>query len=123
MIKVGCCGFPVTRERYYKTFSVVEVQSTFYDFVKVETLKKWRAEAPKDFEFVIKAFQFITHSATSPTYKRAKNLTGLNLAKLGSFQDEELRSLIEMTKGKNGYVMFNNITSLEDAQRFKNLIT
>ncbi len=86
MIKVGCCGFPVARERYYKTFSVVEVQSTFYDFVNPDTLKKWRDEAPRDFEFVLKAFQFITHPANSPTYKRVKDLGNLKMEALGNFK-------------------------------------
>lgn len=86
MIKVGCCGFPVAREKYYKKLSVIEIQSTFYDFVNQETLKKWRIEAPADFEFVLKAFQFITHTKTSPTYKRAKHLENLNLENLGNFQ-------------------------------------
>ncbi|MEO0095480.1 MAG: DUF72 domain-containing protein [candidate division WOR-3 bacterium] len=86
MIKIGCCGFPVARERYYKKFSVVEVQSTFYDFVNPKTLEKWRAEAPEDFEFVLKAFQFITHPASSPTYRRAKQIDNIRLKNLGNFQ-------------------------------------
>ncbi|MEO0141865.1 MAG: DUF72 domain-containing protein [candidate division WOR-3 bacterium] len=232
MIKVGCCGFPVARERYYKNFALVEVQSTFYDFVNPETLKKWRAEAPKDFEFVLKAFQFITHPANLPTYKRAKHIENLKLRNLGNFQptkdvfkcferlkeyaeilrtkviifqsppgfrpekeniknmekffdkidrkdfifgweprgkwqpeeiknickkldlidivdpflreptygkifyyrlhggkgykhkftDEELKSLAEKIKGKDGYVMFNNITMFEDGQRFSKMV-
>jgi len=85
-IKVGCCGFPVDRERYFKKFSVIEIQSTFYDFVKLETLKKWREEAPESFEFIIKVPQFITHQSTSPTYKKARNLGNLNLEHLGNFQ-------------------------------------
>jgi len=86
MIKIGCCGFPVGQKRYYRTFSVVEVQTTFYDFVKPETLKKWRIEAPPDFEFILKAFQFITHPPSSPTYKRAKSLRDMNLENLGGFK-------------------------------------
>lgn len=86
MIKVGCCGFPVGRRRYYRTFNVVEVQLTFYDFVDTDTLRKWRDEAPDDFEFVLKAFQFITHPANSPTYKRARHIENLNLKNLGNFQ-------------------------------------
>ncbi len=86
MIKVGCCGFPVVRKKYYKIFKVVEVQLTFYDFVDTEILKRWRDEAPEDFEFVLKAFQFITHPANSPTYKRARHLEDLKLDSLGNFQ-------------------------------------
>lgn len=231
-LKIGCCGFPIARGKYYKKFSVVEVQATFYDFIKPETLKKWRSEAPKDFEFVLKASQFITHPANSPTYKRAKHTKDLKLKDLGNFQptnevfrcfktlieyaetlkskviifqtppsfspekdninnmekffdkierkgytfgweprgkwrpeeikrvcekldlidvvdpflrestygkisyyrlhggedyrhkftDEELKGLAERIKGKEGYVMFNNITSFEDAQRFLKII-
>jgi len=86
MIKIGCCGFPVARSRYYKIFNVVEVQSTFYDFVNCDNLKKWRDEVPDDFEFVLKAFQFITHPANSPTYKRARHLENLKLENLGNFK-------------------------------------
>jgi len=86
MIKIGCCGFPVARKRYYRIFKVVEVQLTFYDFVDTEILKRWRDEAPEDFEFVLKAFQFITHPANSPTYKRARHIENLNLKNLGNFQ-------------------------------------
>jgi len=86
MIKVGCCGFPVAHSRYYKVLEVIEVQSTFYDFVNPENLRKWREKAPGNFEFVLKAFQFITHPATSPTYKRARHLENLKLENLGNFQ-------------------------------------
>lgn len=95
MIKMGCCGFPVSQKRYYKVFPVVEVQATFYDFVNPENLKKWRGEAPPDFEFTIKAFQFITHPPTSPTYKRAKSMTAsfsrkdMKLENLGNFKPTE----------------------------------
>ncbi len=86
MIKIGCCGFPVGKEKYFKKFSIVEIQSTFYDFVKETTMRKWRAEAPEDFEFVIKVLQFITHPATSPTYRRVKKLEGMDPTHLGNFQ-------------------------------------
>jgi uncharacterized protein YecE (DUF72 family) len=95
MIKIGCCGFPVSQKRYYRIFSVVEVQATFYDFVSSENLKKWRKDAPPDFEFILKAFQFITHPPTSPTYKRAKSLTAsfsrkdMKLENLGNFKPTE----------------------------------
>ena len=72
MIYIGCCGFPVSRKRYYKEFSVVEVQQTFYRVPKTETMEKWRSEAPDDFEFIVKAWQGITHPVTSPTWRRYK---------------------------------------------------
>jgi uncharacterized protein YecE (DUF72 family) len=44
MIKIGCCGFPTRREIYYQSFDVVEIQQTFYQPPKADTLKRWRDE-------------------------------------------------------------------------------
>jgi len=71
-IKVGCCGFPVSREKYYKNFDVVEIQQTFYQPPQEKTTQKWREAAPADFEFTLKAWQLITHLPSSPTYRRLK---------------------------------------------------
>lgn len=72
MIKIGCCGFPVNRSIYYQTFKVVEIQQTFYQLPKIETVRKWREETPSDFEFTVKVWQIITHPPSSPTYRRLK---------------------------------------------------
>jgi len=71
-IKIGCCGFPVGKSDYYARFRVIEVNITFYTPPKISTLLKWRREAPEDFEFVVKAWQLITHHCGSPTYRRLK---------------------------------------------------
>jgi len=71
-IKVGCCGFSIGRKSYFKTFKLVEIQETFYDIPRLEKVYKWRNEAPKDFEFTIKAWQAITHPYNSPTWRRMK---------------------------------------------------
>jgi len=70
MVKVGCCGFAVARERYYKNFEVLEIQKVFYQFPRLETILKWREEAPRGFEFTLKASQLITHLPSSPTYRK-----------------------------------------------------
>ena len=67
---LGMCGFTIGRASYFKQFNVVEVQQTFYDPPAAETLARWRAEAPADFQFAMKAWQVITHLGTSPTYRR-----------------------------------------------------
>ena len=72
MIQIGCCGFPVKREIYYKTFSVVEIQQTFYQLPRIDTGKRWKEEAPENFEFTMKAWQLITHEPSSPTYRRLR---------------------------------------------------
>ena len=76
-MRIGCCGFSVAHERYCQAFSLVELQSTFYKPPREFTLQRWRKEAPPDFEFVVKAWQVITHPSSSPTWKRA----GLTIGK------------------------------------------
>jgi uncharacterized protein YecE (DUF72 family) len=99
MVKVGCCGFPINKKEYFKKFSLVELQSTFYEIpAKIETVKKWREEAPKDFEFTLKAFQVITHDSKSPTYKRLKRKFG-NPKNYGFFKNtKEVFEAWEMTR-------------------------
>ncbi len=69
-LHVGCCGFPKARSRYWERFRAVEVQKTFYQPPRVETLRRWRAEAPPGAVFTLKAWQLVTHPASSPTYRR-----------------------------------------------------
>jgi len=88
-IFVGCCGFPVNKEKYFKNFKVVELQSTFYQPPsKIEIAKKWKKEAPKDFIFCLKAWQIITHPFKSSTYKRLKEKIG-NPENYGFFKDKK----------------------------------
>lgn len=69
---IGCCGFPKARSVYFRTFRVVEVQQTFYDPPRSKTLQRWREEAGPEFIFTMKAWQLITHPASSPTYRRLR---------------------------------------------------
>lgn len=82
MLKVGCCGFPISMEKYFRLFEVVEVQKTFYRPPQPETARKWREIAGNGFEFTVKAFQVITHPPVSPTYRKA----GLKLDDGGHFR-------------------------------------
>jgi len=70
---VGCCGWAVRggRDAYFKKFRTVEVQETFYKLPRVETVKKWREEAPEGFIFCMKAWQGVSHPVTSPTWRRS----------------------------------------------------
>jgi uncharacterized protein YecE (DUF72 family) len=87
LVKVGCCGFAIPPARYMTRFPVVEVQQTFYQPPKLAILERWRAQAPPDFEFTLKAWQLITHLATSPTYKRLKApLSPMERKECGAFQ-------------------------------------
>jgi uncharacterized protein YecE (DUF72 family) len=70
IVKVGCCGFPIRQSEYYRLFPVVELQSTFYNLPEIRTAERWRQQAPSGFAFCMKAWQVITHPATSPTWRR-----------------------------------------------------
>ncbi len=71
-IKIGCCGFPVARTRYFKSFDVVELQQTFYEPPENALAVKWRSIPPDGFEYTFKAWQLITHTPSSPTYRKLK---------------------------------------------------
>ncbi|MDO8490831.1 MAG: DUF72 domain-containing protein [Dehalococcoidia bacterium] len=71
-VRVGCCGFAGGRGAYFSRFKLVEIQQTFYQPPSVETARRWRREAPPDFEFTVKAWQLITHPAQSPSYARTR---------------------------------------------------
>ena len=81
------CGFTIGAAQYYRQFPVVEVQQTFYDPPDDARLAKWRAQAPHDFEFTMKAWQVITHLGTSRTYRRLKSpFTDVQRAEAGAFR-------------------------------------
>lgn len=63
MIRVGCCGFPTSMKKYFENFSLVELNSTFYQYPRERTVEGWREKAPEDFEFTVKAHQDISHKA------------------------------------------------------------
>jgi uncharacterized protein YecE (DUF72 family) len=87
MIKVGLCGFTMSVREYFETFPLVEVQQTFYEPPAPRTMLRWREQAPEGFEFTIKAWQLITHRASSSTYRRLRTpLTDDERAQCGAFQ-------------------------------------
>jgi uncharacterized protein YecE (DUF72 family) len=72
-IRVGCCGFALAQKDYFRLFTLMEIQSTFYELPRLQTAQKWRSTAPAGFEFTMKAWQLITHEPWSPTYRRLKS--------------------------------------------------
>jgi uncharacterized protein YecE (DUF72 family) len=89
-VKIGCCGFAGRRETYFKKYPIIEVEQTFYDPPRVFTAEKWRREAPARFEFAVRAWQLITHPASSPDYRRIQTrLRPHELEAAGHFQPTE----------------------------------
>jgi len=103
-IKIGTCGFRWSKDEYANHLDCVEIQHTFYKPPQVKTLEKWRAEMPPDFEFTLKSWQFITHEAGSPTYRRLKrDLTDKEELEAGAFKatktvDEAWKVTLESAK-------------------------
>ncbi|MCS7124070.1 MAG: DUF72 domain-containing protein [Candidatus Bathyarchaeota archaeon] len=48
-------------KRYFENYGLVELNSTFYEYPKLETVRGWREKAPENFEFTVKAHQDISH--------------------------------------------------------------
>ncbi len=46
---------------YSEWFHTVEINNSFYQLPKQETLSQWRSKSPKDFIFSLKASRYITH--------------------------------------------------------------
>jgi uncharacterized protein YecE (DUF72 family) len=87
---IGCCGWAGSQRQYFGRLPVIEIQSTFYDPPALRVAARWRALAPPEFEFCIKAWQLITHAPSSPTYRRLrKPIDAERSAFFGSFQDTD----------------------------------
>ncbi len=86
-ILVGTCGFAESHQRSFRDFRILEIQQTFYQPPRLATAERWWKEAPADFVFTLKAWQLITHEASSPTYRRLKEpLSPHQLAQTGGFR-------------------------------------
>src|SRR5688500_15427987 len=56
-------GLPQTRwlEHYASRFDTVEINNTFYRLPEATTFSAWRARAPENFVYAVKASRFLTH--------------------------------------------------------------
>jgi uncharacterized protein YecE (DUF72 family) len=89
--RVGLCGFTMAMEDYASHFSVVEVQQTFYQPPRDATMQRWLASTPRGFEFTLKAWQLVTHAASSPTYRRiTRSLSPEERAHCGFFRESAI---------------------------------
>ncbi|MDI6691610.1 MAG: DUF72 domain-containing protein [Candidatus Bathyarchaeota archaeon] len=114
MIKVGCCGFPTSMKKYYENFSVVELNSTFYEYPRMETVEGWRKKAPENFEYTVKAHQDISHkekmkstNACLEAFEKMKKICKILNSKIlliqtpGSFRPDKLGDVEKFFKEIN----------------------
>jgi uncharacterized protein YecE (DUF72 family) len=85
-MRIGLCGFTMAMEDYARHFPVVEVQNTFYEPPRDELMRRWRAVTAPTLEYTMKVWQLVTHSASSPTYRRMKRPLAAG-AEPGFFRD------------------------------------
>lgn len=87
---VGCCGWVEAQPKYLAHFPTIELQTTFYQPPADAVAARWKAQAPPDFQFCMKAWQLITHTPSSPTYRRLKGAVSEEERDLyGSFRPTE----------------------------------
>lgn len=88
MLWIGTCGFGRRQSQAFRDMQAVEIQQTFYRPVSAALARRWRDAAPATFVFTVKASQFITHEATSPTYRRSgRRIPPSEAATYGGFRD------------------------------------
>lgn len=75
-------------KRYFENYGLVELNSTFYEYPRLETVEGWREKAPENFEFTVKAHQDISH----------KSKMRLDDACLKAF--EEMKQICKILKAK-----------------------
>ncbi|MEM0035329.1 DUF72 domain-containing protein [Desulfurococcus sp.] len=131
VIRIGCCGFPVSRKRYVKEFNVVELQNTFYNLPSIEWCRMLHESLPQGFEITIKAWQAVTHPPTSPTWRRMRSKPRGELSNYGylKYTRENIDALTEIVERARilgaGVIVFQTPSSmpcdkesLENVDRF-----
>ncbi|MEM1508003.1 MAG: DUF72 domain-containing protein [Candidatus Bathyarchaeia archaeon] len=113
MIKIGCCGYPVSQKKYYESFSLVELNSTFYAYPSPATVSKWRKNAPKDFEFTVKAHQDISHKyrlkldGASEAFEKIKQVCRILEAKIIVVQTPASFTINHLNEAKEFFKSIN----------------
>ncbi len=99
-VRIGTCGYgrypapddwketyASKLQAYTDAYETVELNRTFYKLPRVKTAEKWRRNAVGDFEFVLKAWQAVTHPSSSPTWNnRREQLTDRQQEEIGGLR-------------------------------------
>jgi uncharacterized protein YecE (DUF72 family) len=86
-LKIGCAGFPIGQDRYWRSFSFLEAR-TGEVMPRPATLAAWRAGAPAEAEFAVQASRMITHGREDRGFPpAAKKLTPAAQRQCGGFRD------------------------------------
>lgn len=99
MIRIGCAGFPVGRDRYWRERDFSEAE-TGEHMPQDATLANWKADVPRGAELALQAYRLITHSASDPGFPAAgKKLPKTRQAHCGGFRESlEVHEAWQATK-------------------------
>lgn len=87
MLKVGCAGFPIGRDRYWSALDFVEAR-TGEIMPRPGTLAEWRSGAPAEAEFAVQAYRLITHGREDRGFPAAgKKLPASRQGLCGGFRE------------------------------------
>ena len=95
-------------EHYADIFDTVEINNTFYQLPKQQTIKKWYQQVPKNFTYSVKANRYITHikrlKQTAEPLERFSDTVSLLKEKLGPILYQLPPSLHKDTKLLEGFL-------------------
>jgi uncharacterized protein YecE (DUF72 family) len=102
-LRVGCCGLGNNRQSYFKQFSLLEYQQSFFSPPKPSSLKQLSQLAPEGFAFFVRAWQLITHEPSSASYRRLATPLAVPPDQVGHFRptpavEEAARSTLQMAQ-------------------------
>jgi uncharacterized protein YecE (DUF72 family) len=87
MLKVGCAGFPIGQDRYWRSLAFLEAR-TGEIMPRPATLASWRSGAPAAAEFTVQAYRLITHGREDRGFPPAGKKLAANRRDLcGGFRD------------------------------------
>ena len=87
MIRIGCAGFPVARDRYWRERDFAEA-ATGEHMPQDLTLAGWKADLPSGAEMSLQAYRLITHAPSDPGFPAAgKKLPRSRQGHCGGFRE------------------------------------
>lgn len=87
MVKIGCAGFPVGRDRYWRELEFSEA-ATGAVMPRRATLDGWKADVPQGGELAVQAYRLITHGPHDAGFPAAgKKLSRARQPLCGAFRE------------------------------------
>lgn len=87
MIRIGCAGFPVGRDRYWRELGFSEA-ATGAVMPRPDTLANWKADVPEGGELAVQAYRLVTHGPQDAGFPAAgKKLPKTRQPLCGAFRE------------------------------------